>query len=476
MPSYGNMMDRADGAAAAASQFSPLQPFFLGPVPPQPPSPSPPQPPQPQRSILEMLPDETMIPSLLVLFLASLSLTLTNALFNLFAQRDRSVTDTFRQWSRVLWMSRAAHIVEAPSSAEAHRLTHTRHIVAVSVQHTPLMSPVELYDSAAFFRGIAAPGADPEDPSFAIESLARAQTAGPASFMAGSQTVTVPAAEMAAVYQSENPSPPVPAPVVTEALTNTMEAVRLEIQRLIFRFHPYYIILCSIKACAMLLYIQYHFDSIDGGWRRLCVCGAANIFSGLLTSVWEYLNVILLPLDRDRAKTAAVKVDEGKKDSVFIVELLFRISSLELDDLPTVLTQGSSFVAFAAVLVPMLLVFCVRGLAQYCWVYVPLLLVYALVRHLYYRGAGAPPSSTARNANAVFGMTSEMVKAFLLKTFTFFVVLVTVQSAFLLGLAGAENASYDGALHYVKEHQVGLHRSNFASTFQKLCLLSQLFL
>ncbi|KPI88014.1 hypothetical protein ABL78_2890 [Leptomonas seymouri] len=427
-----------------------------------------------------------MIPSFSILFIASVSLTLANALFNLLAQQDGSVTETFRQWSRVLWMSRAAHIVEAPSSAEAHRMTHTRHIVAVSAQPTPVMSPVELYDSAAFFRGIAAPSAEPGEHAFDVEDITRTNsysevhsrlhTPAPSPFVAVSREAASPTAEVAMVYHTENPPASVPAPVVAEALTNTMEAVRLESQRLIFRFHPYYIIMCSMKAFAMLLYVQYHFDSIEGGWQRFCVCGAANIFSGLLTPVWEYFNVLLLPLDPDRAQPAVVKVDEEKADSVFIVELLFRISSLELDDLPTVLTQGSSFVAFSAVLVPLLMVFCVPGFVRYCWMYAPLWSLYAVVRHLYYRGAGALPSSTARNAAAVVGLTTEMVKAFMMKTFTFFVVLVTVQSTFLLGLAWAEKSSYDAGLQYAMSNELTMHRGDLASSFQIICLLSQLIL
>jgi hypothetical protein len=446
-----------------------------------------------------MLPAETMIPSLLVLALASVSLTLTNAVFNYCARHDRSVTETFAQWSRVLWMSRAAHIVEAPSSTGVHRLTQSRHNVAVSMSSTPMMSPVELYDSAAFFRGIAAPTVVAGEDTLLLEEVppthapcnhhSRQRMPAPAAsipsqpFLAGRRAtptlVTTTAGaekEMAAVYHVENPPASVPAPVVAEALTNTMEAVRLESQRLLFRFHPYYIILCSLKAGVMLLYIQYHFGAIDGGWRRFCVCGAANIFSGLLTSVWEYFNVLLLPLDPDRTQTAVVKVDEEKTDSVFIVELLLRIGNLELDDLPTVLTQGSSFVGFSAVLVPLFLVFCVPAIIRYVWIYGPLWLLYVVVRHLYYRGAGALPSSTARNAAAVVGMTSEMAKAFAMKAYTIFVLLATVQSSFLLGVAWAENASYDVGLRYVAQQELFMRRGDVASAFQKICLLSQLIL
>lgn len=416
-----------------------------------------------------------MIPSLFVLLMASVSLTLANAVFNLLAHRDGGVTETFRQWSRVLWMSRAAHIVEAPSSAEAHRLTQHQHIVVVSAQPTPMMSPVELYDSAAFFRGIAAPSVAASD--IAVSSGAASPQDGASHRHTPAPPPSTAWVMESAVYHSEHPPSSVPAPVVAEALANTMEAVRLQSQRILFDFHPYYIILCSLKACAMLLYVQYHFDAIEGGWRRFCVCGAANIFSGLLTPVWEYVNTLLLPLDPDRAQPAVVKVDEEKADSVFIVEVLLRIGSLELDDLPTVLTQGSSFVAFAAVLVPLLLVFCVPGMVRYFWVYVPLWTLYALVRHLYYRGAGTVPSPTTRNAAAVVGMTSEMLKAFCMKALTFFVVLATVQSSFLLGLAWAEKSSYDAALQYAMQLEVSFHlRSTSSSTFQKVCLLSQLFL
>lgn len=430
---------------------------------------------QPPDSILEALPAETMIPSLLLLLLASVSLTLTNAFFNLCTQRDHGVAETFRQWSRVLWMSKAAHIVEAPLSAEAHRLAQDRHSVAAA-RPTPATSPVELYDSAAFFRGIAAPSTEVSKDALLLEGAPRSRLCTSVPSPAPAATAHTAAVAETAVYHAENPPASVPAPVVAEALTNTMEAVRLESQRLVFSFHPYYIILCSVKACVMLLYIQYHFDAIEGGWRRFCVCGAANIFSGLLTPVWEYLNVVLLPLDLDRAQPAVVKVDEEKTDSVFVVEVLLRISSLELDDLPTVLTQGSSFVAFSAVLVPLLLVFCVPGVVLYVWLYFPLWVLYVLVRRLYYTGASTLPSSTARNAAAVVGMTSEMVKAFLMKAFTFFVVLATVQSSFLLGLAWAENAAYAAGLRYAVRHEFAMERSDVASTFQRICLLSQLVL
>lgn len=438
-------------------------------------------------SILKELPSEVLIPTLLLLVMSSVTVTAVNTVFNIFAYQDRMVMETFQQWRRVLWMSKAAHIVEAPSAEQAHRMTQTHHVAAVTARTTtPVMSSVELYDSAAFFRGIAAPTCPAASStgaaaSFATDVVLVGGASGYSDTPSLSTTSTTPCAgdaeviAEAEVYHEENPPAAVPAPVVAEALTNTMEAVRRESQRVIFEFHPYYIILCTAKAFTMLIYIQYHFGGIHGGWRRFCVCGAANMFSGLLTSVWEYAMMVLLPLDLDRATPVVVK-EEEKADSVFIVELLLRISALELNDLPTVLMQGTTFVAFAAVLVPLLGAFCSSGLVRYMWIYVPLWLVYFVVRHIYYQGAGSLPSPTARNAAVIVGMTNEMLKAFLMKALTVFVLLFTMQSSFLLGLAWTEGASYDEGLQYMAFHEFGFHAGAFASSFQKVCLLNQLFL
>ncbi|KAG5500942.1 hypothetical protein GH5_04531 [Leishmania sp. Ghana 2012 LV757] len=437
-------------------------------------------------SILQELPSEVLIPTLLLLVLSSVTVTAVNGVFNILAQKDRMVMETFQQWRRVLWMSRAAHIVEAPSAEQAHRMTQTHHAAAVTASPTPAMPSVELYNSAAFFRGISAstgataPPAGVEASSATDVVIVDLRGGGLAATSPRARSVTPEVgnaegrAEMR-MYHEENPPAAVPAPVVAEVLTNTMEAVRRESQRVIFTFHPYYIILCAIKGFAMLIYIQYHFGSIKGGWRRFCVCGAANVFSGLLTPVWEYTMMMLLPLDVDRATPVVVK-EEEKADSVFIVELLLRISRLELNDLPTVLMQGTTFVGFAAVLMPLFGVFCSSGLVRYLWIYAPLWLVYVVVRHVYYKGAGSPPSSRARNAAAVVGMTNEMLKAFLMKALTVLVLLFTIQSSFLLGLAWAEGAAYDKALQYMAEHELGFHAGAFVSPFQKVCLLSQLFL
>lgn len=473
-----------------------------GPVAPEPPTVPPstvaPSTAAPATSqILAALPSLVMIPSLFILFVASVTLTAVNAAFNVIFHEDRTVQETFQQWRRVLWMSKAAHIVEASSAEQAYRMTRTHHEAAVTATSTPMMSPVELYGSAAFFRGITAPSSPPISSSGGVVATDVAVVGLPAGGGSGvgapavrtdslSATPTPAAAAPVnaatstvaetAVYHDENPPAAVPAPVVAEALTNTMEAVRLVSQRIVFEFHPNYIIVCAGKAFAMLVYIQYHFGSIDGGWRRFCVCGAANIFSGLLTPVWEYIMLWLLPLDLDRANPVVVKEEEERADSVFIVELLLRIGSLELDDLPTVLMQGSSFVAFSAVLVPLLGFFCVVGWVRFLWIYAPIWVVYVMLRHVYYKGAGSLPSSTARNTAAVVGMSSELLKAFLMKALTLFVLLFTVQSGFLLGLAWMEALSYDYSLEYITKHEVHLRLSAFATPFQRACLLSQLFL
>ncbi|GET89707.1 hypothetical protein, conserved [Leishmania tarentolae] len=436
--------------------------------------------------ILKELPSQVLVPTFILLVMSSIMVTFVNAFFNILAHKDRMVMETFQQWRRVLWMSKAAHIVEAPSAEQAHRMTQTHHVAAVTASTTtPVMSPVELYNSAAFFRGISAP-TGPAVSSGAAGSTATDVTivgvasGGLAAASPNSRSTTLYTRDSDALtememYHDENPPATVPAPVVVEALTNTMDAVRRESQRVIFEFHPYYIILCSTKAFTMLIYIQYHFGGISGGWRRFCICGAANIFSGLLTSVWEYTMMALLPLDLDRAMPVVVK-EEEKADSVFIVELLLRISTLQLNDLPTVLMQGTTFVAFAAVLVPLLGTFCSSGLLRYLWIYVPLWLVYFVVRHIYYQGARSLPSSRARNAAAVVGMTNELLKAFLMKAFTVCVLQFTIQSSFLLGLAWAEGATYDEGLQYMALHEFGFHAGVFASSFQKMCLLSQFFL
>nr|CCD17663.1 hypothetical protein, unlikely [Trypanosoma congolense IL3000] len=50
------------------------------------------------------------------------------------------------------------------------------------------------------------------------------------------------------------------------------------------------------KSLIMLLVIQYHFN-FRGGWKRLVVCSAANLMSGLLSPLLEYGAGLLLPVD-----------------------------------------------------------------------------------------------------------------------------------------------------------------------------------
>ncbi|KAG5501411.1 hypothetical protein JKF63_03224 [Porcisia hertigi] len=436
--------------------------------------------------ILQILHSEVMIPPLYLLLVTSVTVTITNAVFNILVHRDGTAMETFRQWRRVLWMSRAAHIVEAPSAEQTHRITQTHHTAAVTAISREKISRVELHSSAAFFRGISAPTDQAIDPVGApapsatdvvLVSLAESEPSTPVAH-AGVATPYNNNVELAAEEElARDGSPPsaVPAPVVVEALTNTMDAVRLQSQRIIFEFHPYYIILCAVKAFAMLIYIQYHFGKIEGGWHRFCICGAANIFSGLLTPVWEHAMMVLLPLDPERAAQTVVREEEEKADSVFIVELLLRIGSVELSALPIVLMQGTSFVVFSAVLLPLFVAFCLAGLIRHLWIYVPLWLIYFLGRHVYYKGAGTLPSLRARNAAAVVGMTNEMLKAFLMKALTVFVLMFTFQSTFLLGLAWAERATYNEGLKYMALSESHFQTSPFATPFHTLCLLSQFF-
>ncbi|RNF17569.1 uncharacterized protein Tco025E_04760, partial [Trypanosoma conorhini] len=156
--------------------------------------------------------------------------------------------------------------------------------------------------------------------------------------------------------------------VPNNALLDSFQSVRLEAQRMVFVYSPTYMIVASAKSLVMLVVLQYHFD-YEGGWNRLVVCSAANVMGGLLTPVLEYAARWLLPLDHECGGLGVVVEPEEPTDSVLIVEVLGHISRLELEDLGTVLIQGSAFIVFGAVLLPALLVFCLTGMASFLWLF-----------------------------------------------------------------------------------------------------------
>ncbi|KEG07324.1 hypothetical protein DQ04_10171000 [Trypanosoma grayi] len=376
-----------------------------------------------------------MIPPFYIVLAASLSYCLCNAAFNYITSSRSKISRTVEKWGRLLWLTRRFLIVKSDVGDDA---TKTENPGRICDESSLLLSrnrvSTDYTDNAVFFQGMTHP-----------ETLADA-------------------------------SPVVPASVVNEALLDSLHCVRLEAQRMVFVYNPTYMIIATAKSLTMLVVLQYHFDQ-KGGWDRLVVCSAANLMSGLLTPILEYGAGLLLPLDRDhREKAVAVEAEEPK-DSVLIVEILVRIGRLELDDLETVLIQGSTFIVFGAVLLPAAIVFCVVGFAAFMWVFAPFWLCYMLVRYLYYRCGGvAAQRAAGRPQDVLLTPAGEFAKAALLKVLTLFLLQWAVQCSFLFGLVLLQGGWYSEALQLEAEHQLwGSYNLAKMDKFQWLCVVSQLF-
>ncbi|RNE95205.1 uncharacterized protein Tco025E_10121, partial [Trypanosoma conorhini] len=274
------------------------------------------------RTPMTSVPEVVLIPPFYVTLAASVLYALCNAAFNYANSGHGKFAKTLEKWGRLLWLTRRVEIAEARELDEL---------------------PIQA-------------GA------FPIETD-RLMGSGDPSGDAAYNTFLQPLPD---VGRGVVDPPSLPAKVLDNALLDSFQSVRLEAQRMVFVYSPTYMIVASAKSLVMLVVLQYHFD-YEGGWNRLVVCSAANVMGGLLTPVLEYAARWLLPLDHECGGLGVVVEPEEPTDSVLIVEVLGHISRLELEDLGTVLIQGSAFIVFGAVLLPALLVFCLTGMASFLW-------------------------------------------------------------------------------------------------------------
>lgn len=390
------------------------------------------------------------IPSVFTLLLASLSYTACNAALGfLLSNEPNALRRTFAKWKRVFLLSRFIPVVQ-PNSTQVIAATDRCSPQApdLAADRMPLISTVEeadrvhtcLYDNASFFRDLHNGVLLAHDPE-------------------------------------TSPLGPVQAPVLREAVVQSLNNVRVQAERLVFPFHSLFMVFCACKSLTMLIYIQYHFGEVPGGWGRFCICGAANVLCGLLTSVMEYVACILLPVDSAVAKRTALVSEEEPKDSVFIVELLMRIGQLELNDLSTVLIQGSTFVIFAAVFLPMFAVFCLVGCFILGVVLVPLWTLWVVVRfrHYQHRTLLLEPSSTWW---AYWLSRLEVLKVILMKITTLWLLQYTVQASLLAGMALIWHQSPLQAFKFTVTRQIvdSFVPWSMMSTFHRVCFVSQLLL
>lgn len=289
-------------------------------------------------------------------------------------------------------------------------------------------------------------------------------------------------------------------PLLQGALESSLHGVRVTCQKCFFLLNPHYMTISIFKCLAIIIFIQYHFDFIPGGWQRFCVCGTANVLSATCTPFLEFLNSYLLPVDNfpeeekddiiSGSKTNKKKIgkdnsnilvnmenDEVQKDSVLIVEILVRIGHLQLTDLTTVLIQGSSFVIFLAIFFPMFMVFGIIG-AILSWVIFFFWGVYYLIRREYYRKRLASTSNKIGNRYPPrWVLFMELIKAGGLRGLTIFLVQVSVIVSFMMGLAILDGFSYSQAREFVLNQLFRWHLWSTveASWYQWITLCSQLF-
>lgn len=374
-----------------------------------------------------MVDKEVLIPSLLVLLLSSIFGAVINTVLN-------AVSDRFLTYLR-------------PIADKRQRLIHVfqvSHIVPVHAAPTaelaPLLSP-KTFTNREFFVDVE----NYDSPRF---------------------------------NSPEMPPVVVASPVVEEALSMSMNEIRMQCQHCVLPSNVIYMVISTLKCLLMILVVQYYFVDPPGGWRRFCVCGAANLLSATCTPLWEYITYTVTSSDMDLARKARTLLpEEDSRDPLLIVEILVRISSLELTDLSTVLIQGSTVIIFAAVFFPLFCVFCVPALVVlYCWPLFALWGLYAVVWCMYFH-RWRPFPKIRRPQRASTAVTLEFFKAVALKAFTLFVLQVTVEFSFLMGLCLLDGYAFPASYTFVSERMfaVRLLPAADVSLFDRVVLCSQLF-
>ncbi|EAN88720.1 hypothetical protein C3747_9g271 [Trypanosoma cruzi] len=382
---------------------------------------------------LTQVPDVVLIPPFYVILLASVLCCLWNTAFNYFMSRPGKLAHTIRKWGRILRLTRRTKISNLQEPSGIPPSCGEASIETDGLLGTSIFTGDNSYDT------------------FFIQRMSDTE------------------------LQVEAPLQP-HANVLNNALRDSLRSVRKEAQHMVFVYNPKYMIVATVKSLMMLVVLQYHFD-YKGGWDRLVVCSAANLMSGLLTPVLEYGARLLLPLDLERGTRGVIVEPEEPADSVLIVEVLGHIGRLELEDLETVLIQGSTFIVFGAALLPAVVVFCLAGVASFLWLFLPVWTLYMVVRRLYYGHIGELEMQrpSLGPMNVFLTPAGEFAKAAFLKVMTLFLLQWTVQCSFLLGLLLLQGGGYEEALQLEASHQFwGCYNIPEMTRFEWLCFASQI--
>lgn len=452
---------------------------------------------------------DTYIPSVLVLLLGSVVHVALTTLITAATRTAAPFRKTLQRWSRALWLlQQSAFVLVSPtrdsasetsvsprSPRERHRASLSAAAEATSASQ-PLLGLGRTHGAygSMWARGrvkgkVEAPHAEEREPMHL----------GSTSFfrdLDASQSLTWDRDELGLPSSMELASP-----VFAEVLQQSCENVRLESQRLILPFNKAFMILSACKCFVMVVWVHYHFVDIVGGWRRLCVCGVGNIMAGAVTPVLCYALTYLLPVDGTPGPLASSAISaEETKDSVFIVQLLLQISRVELDDLPTVLVQGTAFVVFTAVFLPVVITLGFVGAVAYLWL---LVLVWglwligwrwyysyspalseSLVSTLHHKALAKNKRSVSSRTVAFVGSLSEFGKAFAVKAFTLWLLQWSIQTTLLLSLGLMETErSLTWSLYITNLAEVCRVQWRWfqpsawpsMSSFARACFLSALF-
>lgn len=402
-----------------------------------------------------LLQQDVLFPSLLILLFSSIFCSVVNGILNAI---DTSVLSYFRSV-----IQRRQQLLEATKEVQRRAESPIRHSIDGAVSETTYLLPPS--SSPAF------------NPSPAM-SWWNSQS----PFKSG---------EDSAVYVDTGNSMELSfaSSQVYLALEISLHGVRMAAQKCFFTLSPTYMMISITKCYLMVVFIQYHFDSIPGGWRRFCVCGAANVLSATFTPLYEFLNSFILPIDvhpeleegnkkiNSKKMNNSNEKEEEEKDSVLIVEILVRIGQVQLTDLTTVFIQGSLFVLLSAVFLPTFLVFGTIG-GLFSWMLFFVIGAYYFLWKSYHTKSCPFLPHFLRNIRHPLGViVTELAAAGGLKILTLFLVQLCVVVSFMMGVAILDGLSYYHSMQFVF-HQLfrwRLWTTSEVSWFQWLTLCSQLF-
>lgn len=403
-----------------------------------------------------LLQQDVLFPSLLILLCSSIFCSVANGILN--AIRS-SVLSYFRsvvqRRQQLLEATKQAQLLaESPaSSAGDDVVTESSHLLPSSNSSGPIPSSPVIFRMNP--KALLASGDD---------SLVYVDTGSPLTLSFASSHVYL-------------------------ALESSLHGVRTAAQKCFFTLSPTYMVISIAKCFLMVVFIQYHFDSVPGGWRRFCVCGAANVLSATFTPLFEFFNSYILPIDvlpeleegnkkvNSKTMNSGNEKEEEQKDSVLIVEILVRIGQVQLTDLTTVLIQGSSFVLFSAIFLPPFMIFGTVG-AFFSWMLFIVIGAYYFLWKTYYTKSCPFLPHFFRNIRHPIWVTAmELAGAGGLKIWTLFLVQLCVVTCFMMGVAILDGLSYYHSMQFVF-HQLfrwRLWTTSEVSWYQWVTLCSQLF-